>query len=204
MTGAAAFDRDARELTATYKAAVAAAIPDNICPTAAFWHELAIVIEGYLILAEKRAQRPPKRELERWRNITALVDELGEELRKVRRDQLWSDRSGRALSALYPVKDLAEAHAAAYETLAGEPFRGRQNAHREFLYGAVCDLWRRSLGLELHPSRSGVSGGPSVRFLSAVVGPVLGDKTPGVHGIAAIIRRERARRRRHTTSNSRK
>jgi len=203
MTGASAFDSDACQLTASYKAAVAAAIPDSVCPTAEFWGELATVVEGYIKLTERRVRRPPKRELTRWRKIAALADELGKELRKVRRDPLWSDRSRRALAALGPVKDYADSHVIYYEILAGSLFRGRKDEHREFLYEAVLGLWCRELGQELRYSRSETPTGPLVRFFTAVVAPVLGTKAPTARGIAEIVDRARARGR-HASLNSKK
>jgi hypothetical protein len=189
------FDDDARELTAGYKAAVTAALPDNIiCPTAAFWRELSAVVEDFLVLSKKP---PPKCELEHWRRITAMMDELTGELRKVRRSLWWGDRAARALSALWLVqKDLIDVHIAGYEALADPKlWRGRANPRRQFLYGAVLNLWHLGLGLELQYSRSekGTPGGPLIRFFAAVVAPMLGEQAPTVHGIAKIIDREKAR-----------
>jgi len=207
MTGASAFDSDACELTTGYKAAVASTIPKNsVCPTPAFWRELTMVLEGYVAMTERRVRHPPKDELARGRKIVALADELGKELREVRRDHpLWSDISRRALAALWPVKEYAASHAALYEILAGSPFRGRKDAHREFLYDAVLDLWRNELGQELRYSRDGdgTPTGPLIRFFTAVVAPVLGTKSPKVSGIADIVDRAKARRG-HAGSNSRR
>jgi len=98
------------ELTADYEAAVAKALPADICPLVEFWHKLAEAIEGYIVMTENRTRRPPKGELEPWRNVASLVDDLGIELRKMRHDPTWGDRCIRALSALTPVKDMAAAY----------------------------------------------------------------------------------------------
>jgi hypothetical protein len=75
-----------------------------------------------------------------------------------------------------------------------EAFRGRADAHREILYFLMLRLWTGKLGGELKFSRdpnSKVVGGPLVRFLTAVLEPILGPETPGSEGIAAIIGKER-------------
>jgi hypothetical protein len=202
-----AFDADARELTAVYKTAVAAAIPtDVVCPLDAFWRDLAVIVEGYALMTERRQRRPPKRELEHWRKVASLTDMLGAELRKVRRDLLWSSRAARALPALWQVKNLADAHVAAYETLTDPKLtRGRSNPPREFLFAALLDLWSNSLGCDVRYSRAetkgGMPGGPLIRFLVAAVTPVLGDTTPTPHGFARIVDRERERRQGDATSS---
>jgi hypothetical protein len=75
-----------------------------------------------------------------------------------------------------------------------EAFRGRADSHREILYFLILQLWTGKLGGELKFSRrpnSKVAGGPLVRFLTAVLKPILGPETPGSEGIAAIIGKER-------------
>jgi hypothetical protein len=199
-------DGNTGELDPGYRAAIIAALPDNVCPTGEFWRELAAIVGGYFNMTQRRQRRPPKRELIRWRKIAALTDELGHELRKIRRETPLSIdplRSTRALSALWPVKDLAEAHVAGYQTI-NEASRGRNNPHRKFLYGGVLDLWRGlGQGLQYARSSNGTPHGPLIRFFAAVVEPVLGDEAPGAHGIAEIIDRERARAE-YCTFNRRK
>jgi hypothetical protein len=75
-----------------------------------------------------------------------------------------------------------------------EAFRGRADAHREILYFLMLQLWTGKLGGKLKFSRdpnSKVAGGPLVRFLTAVLKPILGAERPGSEGIAAIIAKER-------------
>lgn len=210
---AAIFDGNTRQFEKNYKATVAAALPADICPTDEFWRELAAVVEGYFIMTERRTHRPPKRELKYWQRITDLVDELDRELRALHRQPLWVERSARALQALHSVKDLAEAHSAGAEALSGKirnpkkghsnPWKGRSNPHRKFLYGAVLDLWR-GLDQELRYSRKEKPAGPLIRFFTACVGPILGDKMPTAYGIAAIIDSEKARIAAYATSSLRK
>jgi hypothetical protein len=73
-------------------------------------------------------------------------------------------------------------------------FRGQADAHREILYFLMLRLWTGKLGGELKFSRDPkgkAAGGPLVRFLTAVLEPILGPEAPGSEGIAAIIKKER-------------
>ena len=81
---------------------------------------------------------------------------------------------------------------AIYE-LSGRSFEGRADAHRELLYMRAIQQWTGPLKGELKVSRraDGVADGPTVRYLAAVLAPILGDETPGRAGIAKIIRKER-------------
>ena len=190
------FDSNTRQFERSYRARVTAALPGNICPTDEFWRELLTVIEGFFTMTQRQSSRPPKLELERWQNIARLVDELGKELRKVRRQSRWNTInplwSNRALSALWPVKDLAEAHVAGNQMI-HTASRGRDR-HREFLYGAVLDLWCRGLGQELHYStKKSARVGPLIRFVVACVNPILGGRALAPRGLADIVDRRRVR-----------
>ena len=176
------FDANTHEIAADYQRDVAAALPPGVNPSEEFWRELAAAVAGYLTLSRNRKRRPPKHELERWRKITALINELGKELRDTRLAKLGE-------TALQPIRDLAEAHVAGYQSI-NAGFHGR-DPHRQFLYGAVLDLWCRHLGQKLGYTKDG----PPVRFFTACVSPILGDDTPTTHGIATIVNREKARRR---------
>jgi hypothetical protein len=201
---AAVVDLNTRELTAGYKRAVAASIPENDTSLDAFWCALATAVAGYFTLSGNRARRLSERELERIQQIRALVAALDKELHAIRQLTLWTEPSDRMLSAMSPLKNLAEAYVIGYTTIA-PAFRGRNNPHRQFLYGAVLDLWRRGLGQELRYSRSqkGTPGGPLIRFFAACVGPVLGEDAPTAHGIAAIVDCEKARCAAYATSSTR-
>jgi hypothetical protein len=195
-------DINAGELATAHKTAVAQALPLGVEPPEEWWRELASVVVDYLVLQEYETERPPKHILEAMQSIGELIDPLGEELRALRRLPLsleWGDASSRLLAALGPVKELAELHVKRYRRMIAA-FRGRNNPHRQFLYGVVLDLWYRGLGQELSYSRTkGTPSGPLIRFFAAVVGPILGDKAPSAHGIAKIIDRAQ-----HTLSNSKK
>jgi hypothetical protein len=65
----------------------------------------------------------------------------------------------------------------------------------------VLEIWTDVVGGDLKYSRptrrgdkagrSGPPGGDLIRFFLACVEPILGDDTPSVHGVAAIIKRKR-------------
>ena len=189
---------DDNGLTDQYRRGVLAALPRGVKPPEQFWRDLEMAVAAFIAFQQHRRKRPPKRELERWQNIDRLVSELGDELRSIRRqmpgnahDPLWPNK---ALTALWPVKLKAEAGVIAYTTI-GRAFRGSKNPHRDFLYGAVCDLWRWHLGQRLAYSRAdkGIPRGPLIRFFTACVGPVLGDAALGAYGIGSAIDREKRR-----------
>jgi hypothetical protein len=188
----AVIDLNTYELTAGYRRAVTAALPAAIEP-ADIWRDLAEAIAGYYTLLE---HRPTKIELKRWRKIVALTNALDKEFRAMRTPgrTLKGDMAIRASLALCPIQDLAEAHVAGYQMI-NEAFQRRQNPHRQFLYGAVLDIWRRCIGRPLRFSRTesnhGMPRGPLIEFFKACVIPILGDEAPKVRGIATIIERAR-------------
>ncbi len=199
------YDGNTRQFAESYRRGVREALPTNLSPTDAFWTALADMVASYSAMTERRERRPPKRELERWKRIGALVDKLGGDLREVRRGTRWGAPdpmlANRALEALTPLKLAAEAHVAGYAML-NAAGRGH-NPLRRFLFGAVLDLWA-GLGLETRYSRSreGTPTGPLLRFFNACVGPILGDEAPSTFGVALIVDREK--RRRHTRSKVQK
>ena len=111
----------------------------------AFWRALTDTVAGDFAMVERRRRRPAKGELERWKRIGELVDELGKELRAVRRQTRWDAAdpmlSNRTLEALAPLKSAAEAHVAAHAAIYRASSKGRGVA-QHFLYGAILDLWR--------------------------------------------------------------
>lgn len=189
---------DDNGLTDQYRRGIVAALPPGIELPKLFWLDLEEAVAAFIALQQHRLTRPPQRELKRWQNIDRLVSELGDELRAIRRqtpwnasDSLWPNR---ALTALWSVKLKAEAGVIGYEMIS-RTFHGRKNPHHDFLYGAVCDLWRWHLGQRLAYSRGdkGIPRGPLIRFFAACVGPVLGDAALTEYGIASVIDREKRR-----------
>lgn len=149
---------DGGGLTQQYRESVAAALPRGVDPPAEFWRDLEAAVTAFAVWQERRKKRPAKAELTRWRRIDALASKLGAELRKVRRSTGWGDSDQlwpkRALVALWDVMHHAEAYIVGAEMIL-TAFRGRKNPDREFLYRAICDLWRLRLGQKLTYWRTG-------------------------------------------------
>jgi hypothetical protein len=197
MTELTALNVDARELEEAYWQAVATEIPaKKCCPTDLFWNELRQVLVGFLDMTERRKRWSPRSGRDYWRRIVSLTDELAGEMRTIRRqDPSWGTGSEQFLSALWEIRDRAEARAVANEQLADPKFlRGR--LERTFLYGAVLDLWHYDLGLPISCSNR-TKDGPLVRFFRTVVNPALslvGMKALTNHAVTKIIRAEKHRR----------
>jgi hypothetical protein len=189
-------DINTGELTSAYRDAVARALPVGVEPSEQWWRELSSVMVDYFALQEYEAERPPKRILKAMRSILALIDPLGKELRAIRRLPLsleWGDASSQLLAALAVTRVLAARDVERYSRMISAT-RG-YDPHQLLLYTAVIDLWdeldkpvRYSRAKE---TKEKLPKGPLIRFFAAVVGPVLGGKMPGAHGIAAIIDRHR-------------
>jgi hypothetical protein len=186
-------DANTGELAPEFRRAIRETLPAGLSPAdeAAFWPALAQLNANYATLVERRQQRPAKRELlERWQRIGDLVDELGKELRAVRRDAADPMLTKRTLELLTPLKDASAARVAAYASINTASSKGRGVAVY-FLYGGILDLWR-SLGQEIRYSKNdGKPVGPLIRFFSACVAPMLGDHMLKPGGIADAIDRER-------------
>jgi hypothetical protein len=175
-----------------------ATVPADICVSDDFWCRFALLVEAYVILTERRIQRPLRRLLEQKRASLALTDQLGAQLRGTLREYPgWGSRQD--LYELWPIKRWLEKDIEVLEILTDSRFwAGRNDAHRQFLYGGVLDLWTGSLGLSLKYQRGRKPpDGKLIQFFSAVVGPLLGSQAPGVHAIARIIDLERQRRASH-------
>jgi hypothetical protein len=76
-------------------------------------------------------------------------------------------------------------------------FGGHNDAHRDLLQGRALALWTGTLGGKLEFSRDDNNSavGPLIRYLRAVLRPILGEETPGPAGLAAIVVKERERRK---------
>jgi len=146
-----------------------------------------------------RALRPPQHdipgELRKIRRIYKHAENLESDLSHFDTLIVKSAITNMAQHIIAKLKSLRK-HLAALDAMldGSEAFRGRADAHREILYYLILRLWTGKLGGELKFSRnpnSKVAGGPLVRFLTAVLEPILGAETPGSEGIAAIIEKER-------------
>jgi hypothetical protein len=190
------FDDVVDGLTAEHRAHIVAALLPNKVMTPEAWAELEEYVVGYRIFETRRTTYPIDEERKRWKRLGDTVEAAAVELRRLRRETLWTDPDpmwpNRALAALREVHQKVEMRAAFHGIWSF--FGGRQNPHREFLYWGVMRVWTDRLRGELRYSNSpeGPSG-PLVRFFVACVEPILGKQTPGA-GIADIIEREREAR----------
>jgi len=192
-------DVNTGELTSAYRDAVAAALPDDVKPSKQWCSKLSSALVDYFVVQEYEAERPPKRVRESMQKIGALIDPLGEELRAIRRlpmSMQWGDATSELLTALAVVRELAARDVERYGRMIAAT-RGH-DPHQQLLYDAVIDLWdqlnkpvRFSRPKKAKATKKTLPKGPMIRFFTAVVGPVLGRKMPGAHGIAAIIDRHR-------------
>jgi hypothetical protein len=185
-------------LTAEHRARIEAALPSGKVMSPEAWAELEEIVVGYRIFETRRATFPIKAERARWKRLGDAVEMAAAELRRLRRETLWTDRDpmwpNRALEALWEVHRKVETRARWHETWSA--FGGRRNPNREFLWWGIMRVWTDRLGGELRLSTStdGVPSGPLVRFFRAVVEPILGHELRG--HVANIIKRERAARAR--------
>jgi hypothetical protein len=186
-----------------HRASIEASLPPGVQMTPKAWAVLAETIAGYRSFETRRTTHQIKAERARWKRIGDAVDVLASELRQLRRETPWDGADpgwiNRSLAALWELNQKVETRAA-FHAIWSTPFRGTRNPHRDFLYAGVMRVWADHLGGEVRCSRpplGGAPGGPLVRFFTACVAPVLGDKTPRSSGIAEIIDRERAARNRH-------
>jgi hypothetical protein len=110
-------------------------------------------------------------------------------------------RLKRALKHLPPdprLRARVEAWLAYYEALSSKLFKGQRNEYRETLYWRILRIWSDVTGeTELAFSRGASDGAPRgalIRFMAAVLGPILGDDAPTLEGLVKIIRRKRTAR----------
>jgi hypothetical protein len=185
-----------------HRALVATAIPPGVKIPEEFWRGLELAIAVFVVMHERRTNKPPRRERDRWQRVEKKTDALAREIRTLKSQTPWreGDLLQPTLTALGKFGLLAEAHCIGNEMLT------RRASDTRVLYHAVLDLWcapfparkpldqQTDLGQPLRYSRStkrGTPGGPLIRFFSACVGPVLGDDAPSPEGIAKIIDRRR-------------
>jgi hypothetical protein len=183
--------------------------------------QLAHVLEGYQILEQDRKLNRFKKELKRWQHQRELISELiimrrmqqeggtamlkdiqqipaaerDEEdepdepalVRILRKEELW-------LETLEEMRRQADSYIETLSRLDGA-FHKKRHLGRKNLYEDTLRIWRDIIGDELTYSRPWASGGEPygalIDFFRACLGPILGDKMPGPHGIARIVDRVR-------------
>jgi hypothetical protein len=182
-------------LTPEHCARIVAALPPDVVMTPEAWVELNEIVVGYHTFQTRHATYPIVAERKRWGRLSRAVEAAAVELRRLRRETLWTDPDpmwpNRALAALWEVHRKVETRTAIHNIW--RAFGRRQNPHREFLYWGVMRVWTDRLGGKLRYANSPEVSGPLVRFFVACVEPILGDETPRA-GIADIIERERESR----------
>src|SRR5262245_22760989 len=167
-------------LAADYRAQVSQAIPPEVVVPDDFWRGLEEAIRIYDAMRRTRRKRsPPQDARQRFTRIAKLSAELRRELFAARHLIAPTDESAWPVDALTRLEARARAAAEGHEHLS-RAFAGRRNPHRQFLYADVCRLWA-SLGGDLgysRPAEGGAPYGPTIRFLTAVLAPILGDDMP--------------------------
>jgi hypothetical protein len=162
----------------------------------------------------KQPERPKR--LKEWKRVYKLSLDLIHALHAAEKDAYRQIPWGRTemvdpqwlprvVGALAEIKEEAETQLT-WDLFFGKGFARTRDRWREYLYDSVLEIWTDVVRGKLVYSRptrrgdkagrSGPPGGDLIRFFLACVEPVLGDDTPSVYGIAAIIARERGKRRR--------
>jgi hypothetical protein len=184
-------------LTPEHCARIGAALPPSVVMTPEAWVELNEIVVGYHVYQTRHASYPIGAERKRWRRLSRSVEAAAVELRRLRRETLWTDPDplwpNRALTVLLDLHRKIETRAAFHDIW--RAFGRRQNPHREFLYWGVMRVWTDRLGGELRYSTKGSTHyGPLIRFFVACVEPILEEQAPRISAIADIIEREIANR----------
>jgi hypothetical protein len=134
-----------------------------------------------------------------WEDIDAMLTRLHNTLVQVQRHELWTVGGyflRDDLAALQPLRLRAHTRVEGYNIMVRAHEHNRNPAH-DWLYWRVLAIWTDCLDRKLAvstPPKGGAPYGPLVRFFTAVVTPVLGDKAPGPHAIRSIVHQERRRR----------
>lgn len=189
-------------LTDEHRRAIAA-VPDfDITPQG--WMALEEAITLFQVFHPRRRPIAAQREL--WQRIRDTSKKQQANMWALMRqthwgadDPLWPDRF---LAANLEAQRKAEAHLAYYD-LRGPDFRGKDPDRAE-LYWRIMKVWTDHGGEIGRSTTAGRAVGPLIRFMQAVVQPILGDKTPTAEGFAKIIRRERERRQTWPSKRKRK
>ena len=153
-------------------------------------------------------QQKMPRESPSWRDIRFELEQIGREfwgmrhqrsLRPSARDHEGLRRCIKLIER-FKSRPLKKALESAHRTMKAwddlmvawnsEAFQRTSDIHRQLLYDRIIRLWV-GLGGRLGASLTG----PTVRFLDAVLEPILGPEAPGLDGIRAIVRREQHRRK---------
>jgi hypothetical protein len=204
-------------LSAEHRQAIATALKGRNVDLDRVYHLLEAKIDIFRKMQQmfpgKQPERPKR--LEEWKRVYKLSLDLIHALHAADNDAYRQIPWGRTemvdpqwlprvVGALAEIKEEAETQLS-WNRFFGKGFAGTQDRWRKYLYASVLDIWTDVVRGDVTYSRptkrgkAGRSGAPSgdlIRFFLACVTPVLGDDTPSVYGVAAIIDRRRGKRRR--------
>jgi hypothetical protein len=200
-------------LSAEHRQAIATALKGRNVDLDRVYHVLEAKIDIFRKMQQmfpgKQPERPKR--LEEWKRVYKLCLDLICALHAAEKDAYRQIPWGRTemvdpqwlprvVGALAEIKEEAETQLS-WDLFFGQGFARTRDRWREYLYDGVLEIWIDVVGGDLKYScptrrgdkagRSGPPGGDLIRFFRACVEPVLGDDTPSVYGIAAIIRRKR-------------
>jgi len=128
----------------------------------------------------------------RWLVVRRKLEQAGVDYWAMHQHRLKNLPPRQARNAL----QVNDRHLPLYEAWTSKYFQRRADDHRELLYLRVMNVWTGQLGGKLAFSR-GPDNQPRyslVTFMTLVLRPILGRKTPRPTGLADIIDKKRRRR----------
>lgn len=211
-------------LTNEHRRAIAETLVGRDVELERVYRQLEYALEGYQVLEQDRKLNPPQEARNRRQHMSELLSELVIELRDDQEDLLarlkdfqqhpiaGHDEVEPELSQLIHEQELELATLEALQQRVGSQidnldamgrrFHGKSHPYRKNLYIGVLRIWTDIVGDELTYNRPWASGGEPfgrlINFFHACLAPVLGDKMPGPHGMAAIIDRVKRSAKRTT------
>jgi hypothetical protein len=209
-------------LTDEHRRAIAETLVGRDVELELVYRQLEYAWAGYHALEQDRKLNPPKKARDQQQHTRELIlelvikarsdrdgwlaqledirqnpiashDELEPELCRILREQELE------LATLEALQRRIDSHIENLDTLVHR----KGNPYRKNLYIGVLRIWTDIIGDKLTYQRPWASGGepfgPLIDFFTACLRPVLGDKMPGPHGIAAVIDRVKLSAKRTTS-----
>lgn len=211
-------------LTDEHRRAIAETLEGRDVELERVYRQLDYALEGYQVLEQDRKLNPPQEARDRRQHTRELLSELVIELRDDQEELLarLKDFQQRPiaghdevepelcrliheqeleLATLEALRRRVDSHIDNLDAM-GRRFHGKSHPYRKNLYIGVLRIWTDIVRDELTYNRPWASGGEPfgrlIDFFHACLAPVLGDKMPGPHGIAAIIDRVKRSAKRTT------
>jgi hypothetical protein len=140
--------------------------------------ELEQIALDHLTMESARKRRPTKREMQSTHRA----------IHHVLANVTLSDAARAELVAQDQAREIGYA-------MLRKAYSRKNNPNRALLYDRILRMWRQGGGSTQYSTEEDgrTPSGPLIRFLAAVLRPVLGDETPKPSGLADIIDRERNR-----------